>query len=136
VYKRGQAGINKASVTIEFNNSDKERSVPKYAELDTISVTRQIIIGGKNKYMINGKSATQEAVGSMFQAIQLNINNPNFLIMQGKITQVLNMKPQQILGLVEEAAGTSLYENRKNKALKAIEGKDSKLIQNEQVKFN
>lgn len=73
----------------------------------------------------------QKDVANMFQSIQLNVNNPNFLIMQGKITQVLNMKPVQILGMIEEAAGTSLYEDRKVKALKAIEKKDSKLAQNE-----
>jgi len=30
--------------------------------------------------------------------------------MQGRITKVLNMKPPEILGLLEEAAGTKMYE--------------------------
>ena len=30
--------------------------------------------------------------------------------------QVLNMKPQEILGMVEEAAGTRMFEERKDKA--------------------
>ncbi|KAI8894905.1 hypothetical protein BC833DRAFT_190008 [Globomyces pollinis-pini] len=127
VYKKGQAGINKASVTIVFNNDDKNKSPPKYINCPKIIITRQIIIGGKNKYLINSKNETQETVSDMFHSVQLNIQNPNFLIMQGKITQVLNMKPSQILGMVEEAAGTRLYEDRKNKALKAIEKKDGKL---------
>ncbi len=71
----------------------------------------------------------------MFQSVQLNVNNPNFIIMQGKITQVLNMKPQQILGMIEEAAGTRLYEDRKEKALKAIVKKDVKLSQSSLVLF-
>ncbi|KAJ3268855.1 Structural maintenance of chromosomes protein 2, partial [Terramyces sp. JEL0728] len=129
VYKKGQAGINKASVTIIFNNSNRERSPPGYESEKTITVTRQYIIGGKNKYLINGKTQTQQSVTEMFQSVQLNIQNPNFLIMQGKITQVLNMKPAQILGMIEEAAGTRLYEDRKDKALKAIEKKESKLAQ-------
>jgi structural maintenance of chromosome 2 len=69
----------------------------------------------------------------MFQSVQLNIQNPNFLIMQGKITHVLNMKPQQILGMVEEAAGTRLYEDRKEKAIKIMEKKDLKLAQSTMV---
>ncbi|KAJ3320290.1 Structural maintenance of chromosomes protein 2, partial [Boothiomyces sp. JEL0866] len=129
VYKKGQAGINKASVTIIFDNSNRERSPPGYEAEKTITVTRQYIIGGKNKYLINGKTQTQQSVTEMFQSVQLNIQNPNFLIMQGKITQVLNMKPAQILGMIEEAAGTRLYEDRKDKALKAIEKKESKLAQ-------
>ena len=44
IYKKGQAGINKASVTIVFNNSEKNTSPPKYIDCDTISVTRQVIL--------------------------------------------------------------------------------------------
>jgi|TARA_B100001142_G_scaffold311779_1_gene346494 chromosome segregation ATPase len=40
--------------------------------------------------------------------VQLNVNNPHFLIMQGRITKVLNMKPPEILGMLEEAAGCVL----------------------------
>lgn len=41
----------------------------------------------------------------MFHSVALNVNNPHFLIMQGRITKVLNMKPPEVLGLLEEAAG-------------------------------
>jgi hypothetical protein len=37
-------------------------------------------------------------------------------IMQGRITKVLNMKPQEILGLIEEAAGTRMFELKKQQA--------------------
>lgn len=32
----------------------------------------------------------------MFCSVQLNVNNPHFLIMQGRITKVLNMKPPEV----------------------------------------
>ena len=48
VYKQGQAGIVKASVTIRFNNSDPKMRPPGY-EMEKIDVTREIIVGGKNK---------------------------------------------------------------------------------------
>lgn len=47
--------------------------------------------------------------------------------MQGRITKVLNMKPHEILGMVEEAAGTRMYENKKVAALKTIEKKQKKV---------
>ncbi len=47
--------------------------------------------------------------------------------MQGKITQVLNMKPPEILSMIEEAAGTRMFETKKQTALKTIEKKDTKL---------
>ena len=90
------------------------------------------------------------------------MNNPHFLIMQGRITKVLNMKPKEILrsifapgvcnrppcararhqgdcarpltacprsnhSMLEEAAGTRLYELKKQAALKTIEKKQKKV---------
>jgi len=47
--------------------------------------------------------------------------------MQGKITKVLNMKPPEILAMIEEAAGTRMFEDRKEKALKTIAKKEKKV---------
>merc|ERR1712159_11853 len=118
VYKQGQAGITKASVSVTFNNEDRSRSPVGYEHCDRITVTRQIVIGGKNKYMINGATAQPTRVQNLFHSVQLNVNNPHFLIMQGRITKVLNMKPPEILDMLEEAAGTRMYENKKEGALK------------------
>ena len=55
VYKQGQAGVTKASVSITFNNTDRDRSPVGYEHCEQITVTRQIVIGGRNKYLINGE---------------------------------------------------------------------------------
>ncbi|RFU78745.1 structural maintenance-chromosome 2 [Trichoderma arundinaceum] len=127
IYKRGQAGVTKASVTIVFDNRDKKKSPIGFEEYATISVTRQIVLGGTSKYLINGHRAQQQTVQNLFQSVQLNINNPNFLIMQGRITKVLNMKPVEILAMIEEAAGTRMFEDRRDKALKTMAKKETKL---------
>ncbi|PWN21106.1 RecF/RecN/SMC protein [Microstroma glucosiphilum] len=127
IYKRGQAGVTRASVTIVFDNTDQRRSPVSFEAYSQITVTRQIAMGGMSKYLINGHKATQQAVQNMFQSVQLNINNPNFLIMQGKITKVLNMKPAEILSMIEEAAGTRMFEDRKEKAIKTIAKKEMKV---------
>lgn len=129
IYKRGQAGVTKASVTIVFDNSEVSKSPIGFENCPKISVTRQIILGGSSKYLVNGHKAQQQTVLNLFQSVQLNINNPNFLIMQGKITKVLNMKPSEILSLIEEAAGTRTFEERKDKAQKTMAKKESKLIE-------
>lgn len=68
----------------------------------------QIAIGGRNKYLLNGHVAQPNRIQNMFHSVGLNINNPHFLIMQGRITKVLNMKPMEILGLIEEVASSFL----------------------------
>lgn len=127
IYKRGQAGVTKASVTIVFDNRDKSKSPIGFEEYAQISVTRQIVLGGTSKYLINGHRAQQHTVQNLFQSVQLNINNPNFLIMQGRITKVLNMKPVEILALIEEAAGTRMFEDRRDKAFKTMSKKELKV---------
>jgi structural maintenance of chromosome 2 len=125
VYKQGQAGVTKASVTIVFDNSDEKSSPVGYEKHAEISVCRQVVINGTNKYLINGRTAQQEQVSAarsyllnqhssiagnsrsvfsfrflffssfkhtqvknLFHSVQLNVNNPHFLIMQGRITKV------------------------------------------------
>ena len=106
VYKQGQAGVNKAVVTIHFDNSDPTCSPVGYESSTEVSVTRQVLIGGKSKYLINGHTAQAGQVQNLFHSVQLNVNNPHFLIMQGRITKVLNMKPNEILGMVEEVSSS------------------------------
>ncbi|VVB04545.1 unnamed protein product [Arabis nemorensis] len=127
VYKQGQAGITKATVSVTFDNSERNKSPLGYEDHSEITVTRQIVVGGRNKYLINGKFAQPSQVQNLFHSVQLNVNNPHFLIMQGRITKVLNMKPPEILSMLEEAAGTRMYENKKEAALKTLEKKQTKV---------
>lgn len=85
------------------------------------------MLGGKNKYLVNGHVVQQKSVENLFQSVQLNVNNPHFLIMQGQITKVLNMRPHEILALIEETAGTRMYDDRKGKAIVTLEKKSRKV---------
>lgn len=138
IYKKGQAGITKASVTITFDNSDKEHSPVIYKNDPKISITRKISVDGPStvntKYLINGRKATQKEVANMLESVQLNINNPNFLIMQGKITKMLNMNPKQILSLIEEATGTKAYEKQREKSEEIMKKKDMKLASIKEIR--
>lgn len=127
IYKRGQAGVTKASVTIVFDNRDTAKSPVGFEEYAQISVTRQIVLGGASKYLINGHRAQQQSIQNLFQSVQLNINNPNFMIAQGKVMQVLNMKAKEILAMLEEAAGTRMFEDRRDKAHKTMAKKEMKV---------
>ena len=53
--------------------------------------------------------------------------------MQGRVTKVINMKPKEVLGLIEEAAGISLYQSKKAQTLELIRKKDTKLQEIEKI---
>lgn len=136
IYKNGQAGISKANVTILFDNSDKNRCHEAYKKYEKLSVRREYAVGGATKCTINGTTVTNEKVLQLFSMSGLNVNNANFLIMQGRITQVTNMKPNEILSLVEETAGTNAYEEIRKKTVKIVEKKDAKLMEIENILEN
>ncbi|CAH1965904.1 unnamed protein product [Acanthoscelides obtectus] len=138
IFKSGQGGVNKATVSITFDNTNKSQCPPGFECYSEIVITRQVVMGGKNKYLMNGTNVPNKKVQDLFCSIQLNVNNPHFLIMQGKITKVLNMKPPEILAMVEEAAGTRMYEVKRQESQKMMEKKEAKLeelsgILNEEV---
>ncbi|CEF65312.1 Structural maintenance of chromosomes protein [Strongyloides ratti] len=123
VFKQGQAGVTRATVTLTFNNSNKITSPIGYEKEDVIRVSRSVVVNGRPSISINGHTCTMVKVQDMFRSVGLNINNPHFLIMQGRIAKVLNMKPKELLGMVEEAAGTTLYELKKENANKQLSEK-------------
>ena len=53
--------------------------------------------------------------------------------MQGRITKVLNMKPIETLGMIEEAAGTKMFEMKKQNALATIKKKEAKRAEIQKV---
>uniref|UniRef100_A0A8K9UDW7 SMC hinge domain-containing protein n=1 Tax=Oncorhynchus mykiss TaxID=8022 RepID=A0A8K9UDW7_ONCMY len=112
VYKNGQAGITKATVSITFDNANKSQSPLGFETHDEITVTRQVVIGGRNKYLINGVNANNTRVQDLFCSVGLNVNNPHFLIMMYHSDPPLS---------------PPMYECKKISAQKTIEKKEAKL---------
>ena len=129
IYKNGNAGIQRASVTLEFSNEDESSAPPGYnpAEFPSISVARQVICGGKQKFFLNGRLVQQSTIKSFFHSVSMNVDNPHFLVLQGTVHKLLNMKPVEVLSWIEEAAGTRMFDARKRVAEHMIANKDKKL---------
>jgi len=127
IYKEGQTRVTKASVTVVFDNKDKERSPVGYQNCEQITVTRMIHVQNKGKYYVNGANAQASRVRDLFHSVSLDVNNPHFLIMQGMVTKVLNYGEKAILGMIEEAAGTKMYMEKKLQAEKTMREKNVKM---------
>lgn len=53
--------------------------------------------------------------------------------MQGNITKTINYKPQEILGIIEQAGGTSLYNEKKLNSLERIKKKAFKIEEYDRI---
>lgn len=63
VYKGGQAGITKASVTLTFDNRDRKQSPLGYEQYEEITVTRQV-------RCTSLVACYQDWLGNLFRSIQ------------------------------------------------------------------
>ena len=71
----------------------------------------------------------------MLQSIQLNVNDPHFLIMQGKIAKTVNLKPKEMLAMIEESSGTKIYEIKRSYTMKMLEKKITKGMEHLRITF-
>ena len=62
IYKRGQAGITEASVTIVFDNSESEKSPVGLENCKQIAVTRQVCLITPLLYLLVGVDRVTECV--------------------------------------------------------------------------
>lgn len=111
-------------VTIKFDNSEKKSCPGGYESFETIEISRSLDHEGKSKYKLNGHNATKSSIESLCRNI--GITN-NFVIMQGHITKIINMKSVDLKNMIEETAGTRSYSEEREKSLDLLQKKEFKL---------
>lgn len=127
IHKRGQAGVTSAAVTAVLDNSDPLLSPPMYQGCKTITVTRQISVGGRDRFFINGHPRKMNEVQKLFQEARLNPLRPHFIVMQGRVTKIINMKPKELLEYFQDAVGTKLFDEQRMRSQKTLAEKEAKV---------
>lgn len=110
--------------SVVFDNTDKEKSPAGYESYDTIEITRSLDCEGKSKYKLNGHNSTKGTIENLCKSI--GITN-DFVVMQGHITKIVNMKGVDLRNMVEETAGTRNYSLEREKSLEMLSKKEAKL---------
>lgn len=111
-----------AYVEIVFDNSDRVFSIDD----DEVVIKRGIRAKGGSIYKINGETKTRtEIIETLAQA---GIDPYGFnLILQGQIQSIVKMHGEERRKIIEEVAGISVYEWRKEKSLKELDKTDERL---------
>src|SRR6185437_10908590 len=119
---------NVAEVTLQLDNS--RRNAPAhYNEYDQIEVVRRIERGEGSGYRVNGKEVRARDVQLLFADVASGAHSVA-LVSQGRIGAIINAKPIERRGLLEEAAGVAGLHSRRHEAelrLKAAEMNLSRL---------
>jgi structural maintenance of chromosome 3 (chondroitin sulfate proteoglycan 6) len=109
------SAVTNAYVEIIFDNSDGRFPTGK----DELILRRSIGVK-KDEYSLDRKNATKQDVNNLLESAGFSRSNSYYIVPQGKVTSLTNMKDSARLELLKEIAGTQVYEARRTESLKIM----------------
>ncbi|MEK6858224.1 MAG: AAA family ATPase [Nanoarchaeota archaeon] len=111
-----------AEVSIYFDNKSKIFPLPE----EEIKITRLVRHDGLSKYKINGKTKTRQEMLELLSSAKIDPDGYN-IILQGDIIRMIEMSSIERRQVIEEIAGISIYEEKKQQALNELTKVDQKI---------
>ena len=87
---------------------------------------RRTIGQKKDEYSLDRKNATKAEVQQMLESAGFSRSNPYYIVPQGRVTALTNMKDVERLSLLKEISGSNVYETRRTDSLKLLMDTDNK----------
>jgi chromosome segregation protein len=107
----GRNPVSRASVELVFNNS-LGRAGGQWSAYAEVSVKRVLDRNGDSTYSINNQHVRRRDVMDMFLGTGVGAR-AYAIIEQGMISRVIDAKPEELRVFLEEAAGISIYKERR-----------------------
>jgi len=123
----GRAGAKLAAVTLYLDNAAQDGKAKPFDYGDAeVSITRKVNIKGVSIYKLNGRTTTRQRVLELLSGARIQPDGHN-IVMQGDITQIIEMNPVERRGIIDDISGIADYNDKKAKAAKDLEIVDQKL---------
>ncbi|HBD07264.1 MAG TPA: hypothetical protein DCZ69_03300, partial [Syntrophobacteraceae bacterium] len=116
---KDRAPTNMAEVTILLDNEAGLAPEP-YQQMPEIMVTRRLFRSGESEYTINKTPVRRLDVQMLFMDTGLG-QDGYAIIEQGKISKLVEARPEELREFLEEAAGVMRFKTRKKLALKKMD---------------
>src|SRR5699024_6727063 len=118
----GRAPLGRAEVTLTIDNSDGALPI-EYSE---VSITRRVYREGGGEYEINGKTCRLLDVQELLSDSGIG-REMHVIVGQGRITSILESRPEERRAFIEEAAGVLKHRRRKEKAVRKLDSMQANL---------
>ena len=112
----GRPPLGRAEVTLTIDNADGKLPI-EYAE---VSITRRMFRDGASEYEINGEGARLLDIQELLSDSGIG-REMHVIVGQGQLDSVLQARPEDRRGFIEEAAGVLKHRKRKEKAVRKLE---------------
>jgi chromosome segregation protein len=110
-----------AEVALTFDNTeDTGICPPEYRHEPEITLSRRLYADNEREYFINRKPCRLKDIVQFFALTGLGGRSYS-MIQQGQVDRILNAKPEDVREILEEAAGTLVFKQRKIEAQKKLE---------------
>lgn len=110
--------VGMATVELIFDNSDGQIQ-GEYGGYNEISVKRQVNREAQSSYFLNGSKCRKKDIVDLFLGTGLGPRSYS-IIEQGMISNIVESKPEDLRGYIEEAAGVSKYRERRRETERRI----------------
>ncbi|MGV9796980.1 chromosome segregation protein SMC [Mycobacterium sp. NPDC003449] len=111
-----RAPLGRAEVTLTIDNSDNALPI-EYSE---VSITRRVFRDGAGEYEINGSSCRLMDVQELLSDSGIG-REMHVIVGQGKLSEILESRPEDRRAFIEEAAGVLKHRKRKEKAVRKLD---------------
>ena len=117
-----RAPLGRAEVTVTIDNSDNALPI-EYTE---VSITRRMFRDGASEYEINGSSCRLMDVQELLSDSGIG-REMHVIVGQGKLSEILESRPEDRRAFIEEAAGVLKHRKRKEKAVRKLDAMSANL---------
>ncbi|MCW2731226.1 MAG: condensin subunit Smc [Mycobacterium sp.] len=117
-----RAPLGRAEVTLTIDNSDNALPI-EYSE---VSITRRMFRDGAGEYEINGSSCRLMDVQELLSDSGIG-REMHVIVGQGKLSEILESRPEDRRAFIEEAAGVLKHRKRKEKAVRKLDSMSGNL---------
>jgi chromosome segregation protein len=115
--------LGRAEVMLTIDNSAGLLPI----EFTEVTVSRVLFRSGESEYAINGVECRLLDVQELLSDAGVG-RQQHVIVSQGQIDAVLNARPEDRRGIIEEAAGVLKHRKRKEKAERRLEGTEANLM--------
>ena len=118
----GRKPLGRAEVTLTFDNTDKRLPI----DYTDVAITRRMFRDGASEYEINGSKARLMDIQELLSDSGIG-REMHIIVGQGKLSEILDSRPEERRAYIEEAAGVLKHRRRKEKAQRKLAGMQANL---------
>jgi chromosome segregation protein len=110
----------------EIKDTRKRKNPAEKKYENEIKITRMIKENGQSVYKINDRTKTRQEILDLMSIAKVNPDGYN-IVLQGEIVNLIEMSTLQRRDMLEQIAGLSIYEEKKEKALRELQRVEEKM---------